>query len=329
MRAAQGDLFCVGSPGYTPHVVAQQVLRPGEGRELVVALAEGQYRFRLLGSTRACLIEVTSDGDAGVDLRIDEGGLVEEALAAGRKIDLRVRNDSAREQVLLLERTRWSDQAATALEVASLQLFRDLFAREALRAGEQMGVGSVAILFTDLRNSTRMYDEIGDAPAFGRVMTHFDVLRQVIDQHEGAIVKTIGDAVMASFSQPANAVRALLEAQEQLARGPATAGPLMLKGGVHVGPCIAVTLNDRLDYFGSVVNLAARLEGLSSGEDVVVSEAVANDPAVRKALGAEGWAAEPFATEVRGFGSREFRLWRIRRGAGLSGDQSGAIPRSW
>jgi class 3 adenylate cyclase len=92
---------------------------------------------------------------------------------------------------------------ATAAEVTALQMFRDLFAAEALRSGEQISVGTLTVLFTDLKNSTRLYREIGDATAFGRVMNHFDVLKQVIAEEDGAMVKTIGDAVMAVFRQPA------------------------------------------------------------------------------------------------------------------------------
>ena len=88
-------------------------------------------------------------------------------------------------------------------------------------------------------------------------MNHFDVLKQVIAEEDGAMVKTIGDAVMAVFRQPASALRAMLHAQQRLAAPTEGMAPLQLKAGLHMGPCIAVTLNDRLDYFGSTVNMAA------------------------------------------------------------------------
>ncbi|HRG08884.1 MAG TPA: hypothetical protein PLJ08_09925, partial [Cyclobacteriaceae bacterium] len=70
----------------------------------------------------------------------------------------------------------WSDQAATAADVTILQVFRDLFSSEVLRAGEEISVGSMTLMFTDLRNSTKLYRDIGDAPAYGRVREHFEVL---------------------------------------------------------------------------------------------------------------------------------------------------------
>ena len=77
------------------------------------------------------------------------------------------------------------------------------------------------------------------------------------------------------------------------------AAPLVLKLGLHDGPCIAVTLNDRLDYFGRTVNLAARLQGQSRGGDVVVSAELAGDPEVAPLLA--GRAASREKVLLRGF----------------------------
>jgi len=105
-------------------------------------------------------------------------------------------------KLLVLERTAWCNQAATAAEVTALQRVRDLFAGEALQPGEKIAVGSLTVLFTDLCGSTRLYNQIGDTPAFGLVMSHFDILLKAIAEEEGALVKTIADAVMAVFRWP-------------------------------------------------------------------------------------------------------------------------------
>jgi len=226
-------------------------------------------------------------------------------------------NATPHEQLFIFERMTWSDQAATAAEVTALQLFRDLFSTEALRPGDQISVGQMTILFTDLRNSTRLYREIGDSVAFGTVMNHFDVLREEIAREGGSIVKTLGDAVMAVFTRPAPALRAILASQWRLANPPASARPLMLKAGVHTGPCIAVTLNERLDYFGSNVNIAARLEPLSDGTDCVISDDVRRDPEVADLLedSSGGLTAEPNEAQLKGFDREHFTLWRVKRTA--------------
>jgi class 3 adenylate cyclase len=263
----------------------------------------------------------------------------EEGWPAGEMIldpatGLTLHNETAGERLLILERLAWSDQAVTAAEVTALQIFRDLFANEALRPGERIAVGSLTVLFTDLRESTRLYRENGDAVAFGHVMNHFDVLRRAIAAEDGALVKTIGDAVMAVFRRPVSALRAVLRAQAALAHPPEGLQPLRLKAGVHTGPCVAVTLNDRLDYFGSTVNIAARLEALAgAGYSVVASAAVMQDPEVAAWLAAGGAAAQPFAATLKGFEGEQFALWavtpassRLAAAAAAQAPQAPALP---
>ncbi len=315
VRLIEGREFCVGGPQVTPHIVAQQLLAPGTVRELTVPLEAGRYRLRNLELPGGQFLQVAADGSPEATLRACDTGWNGEEIRLATTPTLRLENATASEQLFILERMAWSDQAATAAEVTALQVFRDLFSNEALRPGEQISVGTLTVLFTDLRGSTQLYREIGDAPAFGRVMNHFDVLRKAIAEEEGALVKTIGDAVMAVFRRPAAALRAILTAQQALASPPEGMHPLMLKIGIHAGPCIAVTLNDRLDYFGCTVNMAARLEGLSTGCDIVISAAVHADPEVADMLSDTegGLTGTPFEMTLKGFDEESFNLWRVKR----------------
>lgn len=269
--------FCVGGPQVSPHVVAQQLLGPGEERRLTVQLQPGTYRIRALGDTGADVFEAT--GETVVTLA----------------------NDSSVERLMRLERTEWRERAATAAEVTSLQAFRDLFSTEVLRPGEPVSVGTLTVLFTDLRDSTRFYREVGDAPAFGSVMQHLDVLREAVASEDGAVVKAMGDAIMAVFTRPAAAVRAGLAAQRAVA-----GRPRALRVGIHTGPCIAITQNGALDYFGSTVNLAARLVSLSTGADVAVSGDVLTDPEVEQL----DLRREPLEARLKGF-EESLELWRV------------------
>jgi class 3 adenylate cyclase len=304
--------FCISSPHRSPHVVAQQLLKAGEVRELELALELGNYRIRALELTGERLVTVSEEGKNSQPVSIESGGWDTEPLEIAPQSLLLLENKTGDEQLIIMERTAWSDQAATAAEVTALQVFRDLFSSEALRPGEQISVGTLTVLFTDLRNSTQLYREIGDATAFGRVMNHFDVLKKAISKHDGAIVKTIGDAVMAVFRSPAAALNAMLEAQQQLANPADGSMALTLKAGLHSGPCIAVTMNDRLDYFGSTVNMAARLEGLSSGEDVIISDEIYNDSDVCKSFTRGELEASAFDMTLKGFADK-VQLWRVKR----------------
>ena len=303
--------FCVGGPQVTPHIVAQQLLAAGAQRVLTLPLETGRYRVRTLTIPGGQHFKVASGGPAKANFILQPAGWPEVELQLATPATVHFENATAVEQLFILERLAWSDQAVTAAEVTALQLFRDLFASEALRPGEEFSVGSQVIVFTDLRGSTKLYREIGDAVAFSRVLNHFEILKEAIATEGGAVVKTIGDAVMAVFRRPLAALRALLQAQQKLAAGET---PLQLKAGIHYGPCIAVTLNDRLDYFGSTINIAARLEGQSSGSDVIISAAVRDDPEVLEWLQQQtDLLVEPVEATLKGFETQRFALWRIRK----------------
>jgi class 3 adenylate cyclase len=136
------------------------------------------------------------------------------------------------------------------------------------------------------------------------------VLREAVYEEGGAIIKTIGDAVMAVFPRPAPALRAMLKAQAGLG-DTLSKHPVKLRVGIHFGPCIAVTLNERLDYFGSTVNMSSRLEAFSSGDDVVISAAVYHDPEVLALVEQGHLKAESFEAQLKGFDDH-FGLWRVR-----------------
>src|SRR5262249_1878909 len=152
--------------------------------------------------------------------------------------------------------------------------------------GDDVAISRVAIMFTDLQGSTRLYEDLGDASAYRLVRDHFAFLSERVQQHDGFIVKTLGDAVMAAFHDPADAVPPVLSIQDAVskfnrARSDAN---IVLKLGLHAGSCIAVTAGGVLDYFGSTVNTAARLEHQCRGGEVVVSDAVLADDQARTAL---------------------------------------------
>jgi class 3 adenylate cyclase len=160
--------------------------------------------------------------------------------------------------------------------------FQRLFPQQRLLPDESLDVTRAALLFTDLAGSTAIYARRGDPRAYHLVRLHFDELFRVADECGGLMVKTIGDAVMAAFATPIDSLQAALSMQAAIATLNRRAGltgdeQLILKVGLHCGPCLAVTLNDRPDYFGSTVNIAARVQGLSRGGDLVFTESIRAD----------------------------------------------------
>jgi len=167
----------------------------------------------------------------------------------------------------------------TAKRLLTNQTFRDIYRTDTLDADQRLKITSLTFLFTDLKGSTALYDRVGDLVAYDLVRQHFRVLNEVVADEAGAVVKTIGDAVMATFSTPDRAMAAALRMRQEMARINAErkSEDLLLKIGIHEGPCLAVSLNERQDYFGQTVNIAARVQGLASSRAIYVTEPVVSD----------------------------------------------------
>ena len=188
----------------------------------------------------------------------------------------------------------------SAAQVLSNQTFLDLFASETIVAAEGLEVRRLTLLFTDIQGSMAMYERVGDMKAFDLVRLHFGYLRESISRNAGALVKTIGDAVMASFAKPLDALNAALDMHARIADFNAAAGDefITLKIGAHTGTCLAVTLNDRLDYFGQAVNIAARVQALSHGTDVILTDDVLETAGARDLLA--GYRLSEETVELKG-----------------------------
>jgi class 3 adenylate cyclase len=176
---------------------------------------------------------------------------------------------------------------------------------------EGLGIKDITLVFTDLKGSTALYDRIGDLDAFSLVQQHFDRLHDVAVRNDGAIVKTIGDAVMAAFREPKHAVRAALDMRKEIAAVNRGSGDreLILKIGVHKGAAIAVTLNDRLDYFGQTVNIAARVQNLADADEIFLSKDVYETEAVKEML--TPFRVEPRNARLRGV-HEEVPVFRVQ-----------------
>jgi class 3 adenylate cyclase len=174
----------------------------------------------------------------------------------------------------------------TAKRMLSNQTFRDVFKADNLNIDQRLKITSLTFLFTDLKSSTALYERVGDLAAFDLVRAHFRALLDIINAEKGAVVKTIGDAVMATFVKPEQALSAGLRMRDAMAKLNAERGTedLVVKIGIHEGPCLAVMLNDRQDYFGQTVNIAARVQSLSTAQEIHLTAPVIDAPGVADIL---------------------------------------------
>ncbi|MBX3584331.1 MAG: adenylate/guanylate cyclase domain-containing protein [Rhizobiaceae bacterium] len=200
----------------------------------------------------------------------------------------------------------------TAKRLLSNQTFRDLYRTDTLDVDQRLKITSLTFLFTDLRGSTELYERVGDLAAFDLVKAHFRVLHDIVAAEAGAVVKTIGDAVMATFPVPDRAVAAALRMRDAMRDLNSDNGreDLLLKIGLHEGPCIAVTLNERQDYFGQTVNIAARVQGLADSQAIFATRTVIDDIGTGDLLRHRALTPEARNVSLRGI-EREVQVYVI------------------
>jgi class 3 adenylate cyclase len=128
------------------------------------------------------------------------------------------------------------------------------------------------------------------------------LLETRVKKYGGALVKTVGEGILAAFPDSASAVKVGLDLGETLASGEATKA-LRARAVVHRGPAMAATINDQLDYFGLTVAQTAALLRAAGEGDLMLSSAVAAEPAVMAVLRARGREVEVAKADLPGIPS--------------------------
>lgn len=314
IRKVSRKQYCLRGPQTKSHILIQQYLRPGESRFLKTNLPTGAYTLRASGSKGTATIHVCKEGADTVQIDLRAAGLRGETVKIAEDPNLSFKNTSSQTQLMTLEKQAWSTRRVSAAQATSSQLFRDLFSNEVLRRGEKISVDNLTFMFTDLFDSTGMYNKEGDNKAVGQVINHFEILQQAITDENGALVKTIGDSVMAVFCSPDQALRAYLRAQNMLSQDERFTDKFHLKAGIHSGSCVAVNLNSRIDYFGSTVNIASRFVDDASENEVILSEDAFAKGDLKQLLEEFGHGNSITSASIRlkGFNKEQFRIKRIK-----------------
>lgn len=194
----------------------------------------------------------------------------------------------------------------TARDLLNHQTFRDLFKAQDLDPNLRLSLKSLTLLFTDLKGSTEMYDRAGDFHAYRVVQEHFEILTSVVRKRHGAMIKTMGDAIMAAFSVPTDAVQAAIDMKKAIedknVEWKKEGYDMGLKVGVHEGSALAVNADDRLDYFGQTVNIAARVQGLSGAGEIWLTENVYDSSGVSDLLRAGKFSIRKQSALLKGVG---------------------------
>jgi adenylate cyclase len=276
LRTVVAQPFCIGGPSRTPHVISQANLDPAASHEFTAPAEVGRFRIFARGGANAS-VEVEENGSAEASAAVEDNAVrpAELHVKPGGKIVVTNKTDEGRH--VKLERLGYASAAATAHAVSTLPEFRRFFSTDLLKRETPLKVSHVAILFSDLVGSTALYSSIGDAAAFRLVDDHFDLLREVIGRHDGVVVKTMGDAILAAFTDSSKATAAAaesLEKFESFRSGRPHGDKIGIKLGLFAGACYVVQANGALDYFGQVVNVASRVQHLAGSGEILLPKEV-------------------------------------------------------
>ncbi|MBV8762819.1 MAG: adenylate/guanylate cyclase domain-containing protein [Deltaproteobacteria bacterium] len=273
VRDIKRVVYCATSPYFRPHLHGYARVEPGETRTWD-ALPDGDLLVRARGAGHSLTIARTAPTGVAVD--VGDAGFRQTTDDVPERV-LRVTNHSAKPIRLMVERAGWASPRARGSLIMTIPGFVDLFGTDAPATGLAMEVGRIAVLFTDLVGSVELYQRVGDAKAFALVQQHWRDVSKIVLERRGSVIKTLGDGVFAAFSEVDDAIAAALDimaAAEQLSRQHGLA--FAIRAGCHEGPCFIVRANDRVDLFGSTINLAARLSALAGGQQLALLSTLAD-----------------------------------------------------
>ncbi len=270
IRTAETRTYCIGGPAFSAHVVAQTRLMPGERFEMELLLTEGSYRLR--GPQLPFAVDIRVSAATGVtrfELPLLRPPLPNSVptLRHGNQV-LTLFNNTTRELQVRLERTADRSMALTAAAVASMPVFREMFPHEVLAPGQIVSVTNITLLMAEICGANELYQSLGDGPAFGKIRTRLLQVDETIKSHGGAIVKIVGDGVLATFQDSESAIgaiTALLSSANE---------PLSLRMALHRSSALVTTLNDRLDYFGEALHLLRTMLQMAEANELILTASV-------------------------------------------------------
>jgi adenylate cyclase len=307
------EQFCTLYPAASPDLFGVFTLAPDQELWQTIELPAGHWKLGSGGEQPDLLLVSGGDSADAVDSVDWQPGVAGSMAVAAGTVKLRLRNDASGRRRIYLIRSN-GDNRIPASYMTTYPGFRERMSHQVLAPDLRISVRSVVLLFTDLSGSTAMYEELGDAKAFAVVRDHFVILKAATAECGGAVVKTIGDAVMASFHDVTDAMQCALRMQAEFnawATGLELDTPPQLKVGLHVGSVLAVhTDASGLDYFGGSVNLAARAESAAKGGQIVWTQRVQDDPRIPELVAGAGHTVEVMERELKGLKGAT-RLYRV------------------
>ncbi len=308
IRKVEEVFYCSAEPAKKTHIRFQKEIEQGDTMVTSLPLDEGRYRLRVLGDKVYNLLDVKGDSSSNDILWQPE--MVNKYLETAPGANIRIDNTEGDRNIFIIEENAEDADALRPADLFNFQEFRDIFSAEALAHGLSIDVGIQNILYIDIVGSTDLYSREGTSGAFAIVREYFKINHDIAKKYNGALIKTMGDAVMISFERSIDAVRAAA-AFIATFNGNHEKSPVHVRITLNRGACLAVNLNSGIDYFGQPVNIVAKLQAYAGAGEIVMTDDFVQEPLVTAYLKKKGFAMKnSYIGTVKGYG--DVLYWKIK-----------------
>ncbi len=290
VRKISDSIYCYFTPTNTPHFFSQFNVAPNKNRKVNVSLKEGDYLVRYHTQKEKTIIRIDKNSqNKTFQLALDANKKEESnKIILAPDFEFEVSNPNDHWETVTFENLGYQREMATADIISTMHEYRDLFSDDALRLDTHLSVKSVTVMFADMCDSTKIYEILGDAKALSVIQDFFKIIINEINKHNGSVIKTVGDEVMAVFIKPVDALKASFEINRHLkefhleSKGPVES--ISLRIGMNKGPALMLGVNNITDYFGKTVNAASRILHKSDENEILISESIHMDNEVKDLL---------------------------------------------
>ena len=314
VRPLERATYCAGAPALRPHVLAQQVLDPGEERTITLDLPRGTYRIAGAATVASAELVASAVGFETTVTAVARSERIEgrPSIVRAGAVTVVLRNESDSEETLRIEVPGARADGVTASTAMTHPSFRELFAGQLLAHGEHLRVSQMAFVFVELLGREALFESLGDADACAELSRLDIAVREEAHAHEGTVVPSSLELLVIAFPTSLRALRAALALRRRFDSAPLHAPVVM---AAHDGRCIALTREGKAEFFGETLHRGQVLLGDCPPGGLVLSASFAADRTVAVAVHESGMKVTVGASHSGPYAGRRVTLLTSRASA--------------
>jgi serine/threonine protein kinase len=307
IRSIERATYCAGAPALRPHVLAQQVLDPGEERTITLDLPRGAYR--IAGGVAKVAAELVSSA-VGFETTVTahaDGERIEArpSIVRAGKVTVVMRNESAHEETMRIEVPGARVDAVSASTAMTHPSFRELFSGQLLAHGEHVRVSQLAFVFVEIVGRDTLFNRVGDEAACAELTRLDAIVQEEARGYGGTVVPSAIDLLVIAFPTAPRAFQAAIAMRKRVDEANLSA---LVAIALHDGRCLALTRDGKAEFFGETLHRGQVLLGDCPAGGLAISASFAADRAVAVAMHESGMKVSVDASQAGPYKGRRVTL---------------------